>query len=277
MLTGVTTIRAFDRTSQFMDQHRQAVDENTSLFLLFWLTSRWLAIRLDYLGIIVMLIFSMLAVTLTGGHGGLSPNMLGLGLVYSTQLTGLLQWTVRLCADLENNLTAMERLEHFLQLPVEAPTVTEIRPPSDWPDKGEIVIKDLSARYRPELDPVLRGLTLTVKAGEKVGICGRTGTGKSSLTQVLLRMVEPDQTAKDGLPVISIDGIKICRVGLDDLRSRLTISFHKRSCSFQWRIAKQPCGKQSSFVDQFSPRTSSKEHFRERSEHDFRKFTALGT
>jgi ABC-type multidrug transport system fused ATPase/permease subunit len=103
MLTGIATIRAFDRSHDFLTRHYAAVDQNASLFLLFWLTSRWLALRLDCLAVGVMFILSFMAVILCqfGLYSAISPSLLGLGLIYAIQLVGLLQWSIRLTVELE--------------------------------------------------------------------------------------------------------------------------------------------------------------------------------
>lgn len=224
MLQGLVSIRAFRRNQDFVTRHYDAVDHNTSLFLLFWLTSRWLAIRLDMLSTSVMLVLAFLGVTLCNlGEKNeeriqMSPSILGLALIYTLQLTGLLQWTVRLVVETENSFTAVERLVTFLELPEEAPEVTAVRPPHDWPQHGAIEIENLSLRYRPDLDTILTNLSLSIQAGAKVGVVGRTGAGKSSLGQAIFRMVE----AEPGGSIV-IDGIDIAKLGLNDLRSRLTV------------------------------------------------------
>jgi len=224
MLQGLVSIRAFRRNQDFVTRHYDAVDHNTSLFLLFWLTSRWLAIRLDMLSTSVMLVLAFLGVTLCNlGDKNeeriqMSPSILGLALIYTLQLTGLLQWTVRLVVETENSFTAVERLVTFLELPEEAPEVMAVRPPQDWPQHGAIEIENLSLRYRPDLDTILTNLSLSIQAGDKVGIVGRTGAGKSSLGQAVFRMVE----AEPGSSIV-IDGIDIAKLGLNDLRSRLTV------------------------------------------------------
>ena len=104
MLQGIPQIRAFRRTEDFRQIHYEAVDNNASLFLLFWLTSRWLAIRLDILSVMIMLVLSFLGVIVSdkgGGNTEISPSLLGLALIYGLQLTGLLQWTIRLVVETE--------------------------------------------------------------------------------------------------------------------------------------------------------------------------------
>lgn len=105
-----------------------------------------------------------------------------------------------------------------IELPQEAPAILSTnRPPSNWPERGHIVFNGFSTRYRPNLDLVLRQISLEIKPGEKVGLCGRTGSGKSSLALSLFRVMEPAEGS------ISIDGVDVAKIGLYDLRSRLTV------------------------------------------------------
>jgi ABC-type multidrug transport system fused ATPase/permease subunit len=209
-----------------------------------------------------------LAIGIADAGVDVDPNYLGLALVYALQLTGLLQWTVRVATETETNMTAVERLLAFTDIPPEgqqnrpaeainvAGPITDCKDtaasdekvkrdarfvqdrgndldvekglasppsplndvPSSWPQKGRVVISNLWMRYRPGLDPVLRGLDLVVPGGAKVGICGRTGAGKSSLMLALFRIVEPEAGS-----CISIDGVDISSIDLSVLRSRLTI------------------------------------------------------
>jgi ATP-binding cassette subfamily C (CFTR/MRP) protein 1 len=121
-------------------------------------------------------------------------------------------------SEIENNCVAIERISEYSNNPYEAAwDVGEETPKEDWPTSGAIEMKDYQTRYREGLDPVLKGLSLKVLPGEKIGICGRTGAGKSSLTLALFRIIEP--TAGE----IIIDGHNICKLGLHALRSKLTI------------------------------------------------------
>ncbi|CAH1780872.1 unnamed protein product [Owenia fusiformis] len=121
-------------------------------------------------------------------------------------------------SDMESNIVAVERISEYSEIKNEAPwSIAETKPKSTWPSKGEVLFKDLKLRYRAELDLVLKGLTFSVKSGEKIGIVGRTGAGKSSLTLGLFRIIESAGGS------ITIDGVRIDRIGLHDLRTKLTI------------------------------------------------------
>jgi ATP-binding cassette, subfamily C (CFTR/MRP), member 1 len=187
------------------------------------------------------------------------PNLLGIALVYALQLTGLLQWTVRVTIETETNMTAVERLLVFTTIPPEkdnphidlkatlqqnisdstmaeavvkaesvASSSTEGGSRSIWPNMGDIHIKNLQLRYRPGLGLVLKGVNLHISGGEKVGVIGRTGAGKSSLMLALFRIVEPEEGS-----AITIDGINILDMNLTQLRSNLTIIPQGRRTSAQ--------------------------------------------
>jgi len=147
--------------------------------------------------------------------------IVGLGLVYSLQITGLLQWTVRTGVETENNMTAVERLEHYANnIPKEEDAVVTknyCEVPEEWPQNGGIVIKNAFMRYRPELPLVLKGLDLEIKPREKIGIVGRTGSGKSSLIIALFRIVNIEKGS------IFVDGKDISTVSLHKLRSKLAL------------------------------------------------------
>ncbi|PVD27618.1 hypothetical protein C0Q70_12784 [Pomacea canaliculata] len=120
--------------------------------------------------------------------------------------------------DVETNIVSVERVKEYSELEPEAPWINPLqRPEHSWPERGQVVFSDYSTRYRPGLDLVLRGITFTVNAGQKVGMVGRTGAGKSSMTLALFRLIE----ACNGN--ISIDDVNIADIGLHDLRSRITI------------------------------------------------------
>lgn len=115
-------------------------------------------------------------------------------------------------------MISVERILQFSNVPSEAPLIIEkSRPEPNWPLKGRIEMKELHVQYSPDLPRVLKGITCTFPEGKKIGVVGRTGSGKSTLIQALFRVVEPSEGC------ILIDGIDISRIGLEDLRSRLSI------------------------------------------------------
>ena len=183
------------------------------------MASRWLALRLDIVSSLVVLSVALLSVIAVDTGGAIDPSVFGLALVYSLQLTGLLQWTVRMFVEMENNMTAVERLSAFSKIPSEAANELKSDPNQhEWPTVGKVEICNLSMRYRPGLPLVLKSLSAFIPGGSKVGICGRTGSGKSSLMLALFRLVEPEAGSS-----IYVDDVDIMGIGLRALRSSLTI------------------------------------------------------
>ncbi|EDK40781.2 hypothetical protein PGUG_04879 [Meyerozyma guilliermondii ATCC 6260] len=216
-LNGVTTIRAFDQVSRFKFLNQSRIDKNMSAYHPAVNANRWLAVRLEFLGSFIILSAAGLAIlTLRSGH--LTAGLVGLSVSYALQVTQSLNWIVRMTVEVETNIVSVERILEYSRLTPEAPEVIEShRPPTSWPSQGEITFKNYSTRYRPELDLVLKNINLSVKPHEKVGIVGRTGAGKSSLTLALFRIIE----ASGGN--INIDAVDTSAIGLADLRHKLSI------------------------------------------------------
>ncbi|XP_014612659.1 PREDICTED: multidrug resistance-associated protein 1 isoform X7 [Polistes canadensis] len=214
-VTGAQTIRAFGVQERFIHESESKVDFNQICYYPGIIANRWLAIRLEMVGNLIIF-FSALFVVL--GRDTISAGFVGLSVSYSLQITQTLNWLVRMTSDVETNIVAVERIKEYGETPQEAPwVVPETAPPKEWPVTGQVEFKDYKVRYREGLDLILHGLTFTIKGGEKVGIVGRTGAGKSSLTLSLFRILE----AAGGK--IIIDGVDVAKLGLHDLRSKLTI------------------------------------------------------
>ncbi|KAI1636918.1 P-loop containing nucleoside triphosphate hydrolase protein [Biscogniauxia mediterranea] len=213
-LTGVASIRAYGLRDRFVADLRRAIDEMNAAYYLTFSNQRWLSVRLDAIGNALVFTTGILVVT---SRFSVSPSIGGLVLSYILSIVQMLQFTVRQLAEVENGMNAVERLLHYgTQLEEEAPEHTiDVRP--SWPEKGEIVFDNVEMRYRANLPLVLQGLTMHVRGGERIGIVGRTGAGKSSIMSTLFRLVELSGGH------ITIDGLDISTLGLHDLRSRLAI------------------------------------------------------
>lgn len=216
-LTGVSTIRAYGKEERFKFLNQSRVDKNMSAYHPAINANRWLAVRLEFLGSIIILGAAGLSIlTLKSGH--LTAGLVGLSVSYALQITQSLNWIVRMTVEVETNIVSVERVLEYSRLKSEAAEIIpDHRPPQDWPQQGEIKFNDYSTKYRPELDLVLRNINLDIKPKEKIGIVGRTGAGKSSITLALFRIIE----AFDGN--INIDGIDTSSIGLYDLRHKLSI------------------------------------------------------
>ncbi|CAG5911647.1 unnamed protein product [Menidia menidia] len=214
-VTGSSVVRAYGRHDAFVLMSDMKVDENQKSYYPGIVSNRWLGVRIEFIGNCIVLFAALFAVT---GKENLNPGLVGLSVSYALQVTMSLNWMVRMTSDLENNIVAVERVKEYSETKTEAPwEVEDKKPPAEWPMEGNVEFTDYSVRYREGLDLVLKGITLNVKGGEKIGIVGRTGAGKSSMTLCLFRLLE----AAGG--EITIDNVKISEIGLHDLRSKLTI------------------------------------------------------
>ena len=168
------------------------------------------------LGLLLTLAVSILSVT---ARFSISPAQTGVALAYIITIQQSFGWFIRQIAELENDMNSVERVIHYSEnLEQEPPhEIPEMKPKAPWPAEGHVEIKDVFLKYRPELPDVLRGLTMDVAPGEKVGIVGRTGAGKSSIMVALYRLVELSSGS------IMVDGVDISTIGLKDLRSALAI------------------------------------------------------
>jgi ATP-binding cassette subfamily C (CFTR/MRP) protein 1 len=211
---GTSTIRAYGLQDQFSRSVRSALDDMNSAYYLTFANQRWLSVRLDVIGILLVFTTGILVVT---SRFSVNPSIAGLVLSYILSIVQMIQFTVRQLAEVENNMNATERIHHYgTELEEEAPLhMGEVRP--TWPEAGEIVFKDVQMRYRDGLPLVLKGLDMHVHAGERIGVVGRTGAGKSSIMSTLFRLVELSGGS------ITIDGVDIATIGLHDLRSKLAI------------------------------------------------------
>lgn len=217
-LNGLSTIRAYRQEARFAQEDENKIDTNMRAWMASATANRWLAVRLEFIGALVLLGASVFAVVSVSTGSGLSAGLVGLALSYGLQITASLNWLVRMTVEVENNIVSVERILEYAALPSEAPEViSKNRPTHTWPAKGGISFAHYSTRYREGLDLVLKDISLDIKPREKIGVVGRTGAGKSSLTLALFRIIEA--AAGD----IEIDGIGIGTIGLMDLRRRLSI------------------------------------------------------
>ncbi|TID19224.1 hypothetical protein CANINC_003794 [Pichia inconspicua] len=216
-LSGVSVIKAYDQVDRFSFLNHYKLDVNMSAYHPSVSANRWLAVRLELLGSFIILGSSGLLI-LTLKSGKVTPGLVGLSVSYALQVTQALNWIVRMTVDIESNIVSVERVMEYASLPSEAPEIIpEKRPSVNWPFNGEIELKNYSTRYRPELDLVLKNINLSISRKEKIGIVGRTGAGKSSLTLALFRIIEAV------VGHIEIDNVDTSQIGLYDLRSRLSI------------------------------------------------------
>ena len=214
-LTGAVTIRAYGDESRFTRDNQLRVDTHNRPFIYLWATNRWLALRVDFVGALVAF-FAGLFIIL--GIDTIDAGSAGLSLTYAVMFTENVLWLVRLYSANEQNMNAVERIKEYIETEQEAQAIIpESRPPALWPSQGAIEFQKYTTKYRADLEPVLSGLTFNVSPGERVGIVGRTGAGKSSLALALFRGLEASSGS------ILVDNVDIGSIGLQDLREAITI------------------------------------------------------
>ncbi|KAJ2832598.1 hypothetical protein GGI24_001173 [Coemansia furcata] len=215
---GVSTVRAYGQQGRFVAENERRLELNMRAYYTYSSLNRWLSLWLESLGNVMMLGTTVLAVASLQYFGVGDAGLVGLSVAYALDFTGSLNWSVRSYTEVENSMVQLERVIEYARLPSEAPEVIEDnRPEAEWPGEGMVEFKNYSTRYREGLDLVLNGLSFRVLPKQKVGIVGRTGAGKSSLTLALFRIIE----AAEGQ--ILVDGEDIAQYGLFDVRSKLSI------------------------------------------------------
>ncbi|KAK9726300.1 hypothetical protein RND81_05G204600 [Saponaria officinalis] len=215
-ISGFMTIRCFRKQERFTQENVNRVNANLRMDFHNNGSNEWLGFRLELLGSLLLCASTLFMILLPKNI--IKPENVGLSLSYGLSLNSTLFWAIYTSCFVENRMVSVERIKQFTAIPSEAEWSLKDRlPPSNWPTHGNVELKDLQVRYRPNTPLVLKGITLNIRGGEKVGVVGRTGSGKSTLIQVLFRLVEPS-----GGKII-IDGIDISILGLHDLRSRFGI------------------------------------------------------
>ncbi|VDM94999.1 unnamed protein product [Thelazia callipaeda] len=217
-IQGAVSIRAYQCIDRFVHGSQSLLDNNILIQYHSLVANRWLAVRLELIGNLIVFCSAIFAIFYRES-GSVTAGLVGLSIAYALSITQTLNWAVRMASEFETNIVAVERLREYTELPTECSSNQSFlyKPPRDWPSKGEIVFEKLKIRYRENLEFVLKGIDAKIRPAEKVGIVGRTGAGKSSLTLALFRIVEADSGR------ILIDDVDISKISLNDLRSKLTI------------------------------------------------------
>ena len=210
-LLGIGTIRAFDKAHEYVERMFVKIDQHAQAYWHVWLFNRWLSFRLNMIGAFFATITAALIVSIRSIDAPLAGFALSFALEYSVALV----WALRQYANVELDMNAAERIVEYSNITIESQEGDS--PPAAWPTEGRLEVSGLVCGYAADLPPVLKGLSFSIKRNQRIGVVGRTGAGKSSLTLALFRFLE----AREG--IILIDGVDISKIKLHDLRSRLTI------------------------------------------------------
>uniref|UniRef100_A0A7N2R1N5 ABC-type xenobiotic transporter n=1 Tax=Quercus lobata TaxID=97700 RepID=A0A7N2R1N5_QUELO len=215
-VSGAATIHCFNQEERFVTRILSLIDDYSRITFHNSATMEWLCVRINFLFNLVFFLVLIILVSLA--RSAIDPSLAGLAATYGLNLNVLQAWVIWNLCNVENKMISVERILQFTNIPSEAPLVIEDhRPKPEWPTNGKIELESLHVQYNPALPMVLKGITCTFPGEKKIGVVGRTGSGKSTLIQALFRVVEPSGGR------ILIDGVDICKIGLQDLRSRLGI------------------------------------------------------
>lgn len=220
-LNGLTYIRAYNKHNEFIDKYLTLQDENIKNLILRTGLGNWFSLRITLCTILVQVPTVLIPLIISVPNPNAS-GIVGLLMSYVLVVNDDMLWTLRLLSEFESKLINFERCRAFTQVEKEREPKTKepekvANFSASWPERGEVEFRNYSTRYRPNLPLVIKNLSCTIKSGEKVGIVGRTGSGKSTLFLSLCRIIEPENGS------IFIDGVNISEIGLDDLRRKITI------------------------------------------------------
>ncbi|XP_015762179.1 PREDICTED: multidrug resistance-associated protein 4-like [Acropora digitifera] len=210
-LEGIIIIRTYHMEEQFNKAFDKVQDRRSQIWFLVPHSARWMGIRLDF----VCTLFVAVA-TFTGVFTTTDAGTLGLSLVYAISTVGQLQFAMRQTADVENMMTAVERVITYTELPKESSYDIPNKPPKDWPQEGGLRFENMSLTYYEGGPQVLKNISININPKEKIGVAGRTGAGKSSLVSALFRMPEPTGN-------ICIDGLALSSLNVQSTRPVISV------------------------------------------------------
>ncbi|KAJ2831802.1 hypothetical protein FBU31_002204, partial [Coemansia sp. 'formosensis'] len=215
LILGVSTIRSFGAKYLYIKEALNRINAHNQPYYLVWATSSWMSVRMESAGAFVSF---TCALFILGNLDWLDAGLAGFALTYSMSVSGHMLEAIRSYSANELNMNSVERISQYLSIEQEADLLAtpENKPPSDWPKSGNVHIEDLVVEYVPGV-PVLHGISITAKHGEKIGIVGRTGAGKSTMSLAFLRFIEAAQGR------ILLDDEDIAKIGLEELRRNVTI------------------------------------------------------
>uniref|UniRef100_A0A0K0D638 ABC transmembrane type-1 domain-containing protein n=1 Tax=Angiostrongylus cantonensis TaxID=6313 RepID=A0A0K0D638_ANGCA len=213
-MNGLSTVRAFGRQKNVLNKYYRTQNMNTAAFALTLSTSRWFAICIDSL---VAFFVTAVAFFSVSTPGPMRSGDVALMLVYAVQLIGFFSWIMRQSADLQNGMVSIERIIQYTELESEHDNGALMKVPEGWPTEGHITMNNVFLRYDDNSEYVLRNICLDIKPMEKIGIVGRTGSGKSSLLRALFRLTAPSSGT------ITIDDVDTALIPLKVLRRGIAI------------------------------------------------------
>lgn len=215
MLTGMDTLKEYGAVKRWIKMLDDKQDTMNEAYFITLANQSWLGTNLDIIATVMALVVCLLCCF---GVFGIGAADTGVVVTYILSIANMLSGAVRFFTQLQNNMNSVERLSYYASdLEQEAAYEIPGAVSHTWPEKGGIKFENVRMRYRPELPEVLKGINFEVHPGKRVGICGRTGAGKSSLTMCLYRIIERSAGK------VFIDGVDTAKIGLHTLRSKISI------------------------------------------------------
>jgi ABC-type multidrug transport system fused ATPase/permease subunit len=211
-IAGLTSIRAYSAQESFKAESLKRINRYTRSARTYYNLNRWICVRVDTLG---ALFSASLAIYLIYIRGGSSSGT-GFTLNMAVSFSSIILWWIRVLNEFEVQGNSLERIQEYIEIEHEPKATEEGKPPAAWPTSGDIRVEELSAQYSLDGPKVLHNLSFHIKSGERVGVVGRTGSGKSSLTLSLLRCIFTEGE-------VYYDGQATSKINLDALRSNITI------------------------------------------------------
>ncbi|KAL4069345.1 P-loop containing nucleoside triphosphate hydrolase protein [Scleroderma citrinum] len=211
-IAGLTSIRAYSAQAAFKSESLNRIDRYSKSARTFYNLNRWVCVRIDLIG---ALFSAVLAAYLVYWRSSEASNV-GFSLNMAVAFSSMILYWVRTLNQVEVDGNSVERVNSYINIEQEPKPTEGGQPPAYWPATGELAVDNLSARYSSDGPKVLHDLSFHVESGQRVGIVGRTGSGKSSLTLALLRCIITEGT-------VYYDGISTTAINLDALRSNVTI------------------------------------------------------
>ncbi|KAJ3718421.1 hypothetical protein C8R42DRAFT_723772 [Lentinula raphanica] len=211
-IAGLTSIRAYGVQEAFKAESLRRIDKFSRAARTYYNLNRWITIRVDALGALLSCVLAVYLVY----YRGQSASNTGFSLNMAVGFSSLILWWVRTLNEFEVQGNSLERIQHYTTIEQEPKPTSEAEPPAYWPASGHLRVEKLSARYSLDGPKVLHDISFELQSGERIGVVGRTGSGKSSLTLSLLRCIFTEGT-------VLYDGVATDRINLDALRSNITI------------------------------------------------------
>ncbi|CAL1292974.1 unnamed protein product [Larinioides sclopetarius] len=215
-LDGHSTIRAMSAVSRFQKENMERIDSNLRACLATAAASQWLNLRLQFIGVIIVTAVAVIAM-LQREYGSVDPGLVGLALSYALSITALLNGSITAFTETEKETVSVERVMQYIDGVKMEEEIFSQQPPYAWPSHGVITFVNVSLQYRESCPYSLKNVSFETRPGEKIGVVGRTGSGKSSLIQILFRMVDSFEGA------VLIDGVNISNLEIYKLRSSLSV------------------------------------------------------